>query len=422
MLAGIVCPWSNFNIDMSGGVLFYAPLKQDLALVTGTGVATFTRSTVGTYNSTNTGFIETAAIDEPRFEADGLLLEGAHTNYQYYSSDYTNAQWTGNSVGTITRTLNSGIAPNGLNDAVRLVYSGAFVSNKIDLRSQPNAVTTSNTVVSIYAKSNTGLEQTLNLSVSGANVKSVTVTDEWQRFTTRYDPANKWHMRLGLQAIEPVTSPNADILVWNSDHSMEYFQKSTIVTGSSAVTKAADSLSYPAGTNFNPAEFTITCEFNVLGLELAQGIWQIDGSVFSATVQADGKVRIEGANMTLIEPTTPVVVGVLNTLSVDYVTGTFTVDLNGEVIVSNQTNLLAAGTNIRIGESDGGKLYGHVSEFRIFGEVVTGGGTDTVDLDGDGNPDNVLSTDGGITVTGDVTSINIDVDDDSRADVIVPKK
>ena len=66
------------------------PLKNSLAMKAGVGSVTFTRSTTATYID-RYGVLQTAAIDEPRFEKDGLLIEGASTNLVLSSEVADNA-------------------------------------------------------------------------------------------------------------------------------------------------------------------------------------------------------------------------------------------------------------------------------------------------------------------------------------------
>ncbi|HGP0311685.1 TPA: hypothetical protein ACLE2D_002416 [Citrobacter freundii] len=77
----------------------WAPLNDDLRLLAGFAPAdtipgtsyalptksmTFTRSTIATYID-KSGVLKTAAVNEPRFESEGLLIEGQSTNMALYS-------------------------------------------------------------------------------------------------------------------------------------------------------------------------------------------------------------------------------------------------------------------------------------------------------------------------------------------------
>ena len=82
------------------------PLKNSLAMKAGVGDVTFTRASTATYID-RYGVLKYSAIDEPRFEKDGLLVEGASTNTLLNSADFS-------SWGQTNGTLNSGTTPDGI--------------------------------------------------------------------------------------------------------------------------------------------------------------------------------------------------------------------------------------------------------------------------------------------------------------------
>lgn len=94
----------------------WAPLSDDLRLLAGIAPAdtitvggtsyplptksmTFTRSTTATYID-KSGVLKAAAVNEPRFEREGLLIEGQSTNYVLNSDDPT--KWVSSSIFTKT--------------------------------------------------------------------------------------------------------------------------------------------------------------------------------------------------------------------------------------------------------------------------------------------------------------------------------
>lgn len=100
----------------------WLPLNDDMRLLAGfapydrltisgqilelpTKSATLTRSTVGTYYD-KSGTMKLADINEPRFERDGLLMEGQSTNLYTYSEQWGAGQ-------RVTTTNNSGDSPRG---------------------------------------------------------------------------------------------------------------------------------------------------------------------------------------------------------------------------------------------------------------------------------------------------------------------
>ena len=113
----------------------WAPLSDDLRLLAGFAPPdksmTFTRSTTGTYID-KSGVLKTAAINEPRFEREGLLMEGQSTNYILNSDDPS--KWSGTAAGfgtksTITdgatqaKTFDGVITATGMNNATVVVSS-----------------------------------------------------------------------------------------------------------------------------------------------------------------------------------------------------------------------------------------------------------------------------------------------------------
>jgi len=112
----------------------WAPLSDDLRLLAGsapydtltisgqvlelpTKSATFLRATAATYFD-KSGVLQTAAINEPRFERGGLIIEGQATNYILNSDDP--AKWISSS--TVTRTV---LARDGISQSI----TGKCVTN-----------------------------------------------------------------------------------------------------------------------------------------------------------------------------------------------------------------------------------------------------------------------------------------------------
>lgn len=88
----------------------WAPLSDDLRLLAGFAPPdksmTFTRASTATYID-KSGVLRTAAINEPRFEKEGLLVEGQSTNQVLNSEDPTKWAMTG---GMTTSVITDGTA------------------------------------------------------------------------------------------------------------------------------------------------------------------------------------------------------------------------------------------------------------------------------------------------------------------------
>jgi len=131
--------WMPFNDDMRLLAGFAPYDKQTISgqvLELATKSAGFTRSTTATYID-KSGVLQTADINEPRFQRDGLLMEGQSTNYILNSDDPT--KWNGISAvfgtkSTITdgatqaKTFDGVVTSTGVNNAPVIISSAITCS------------------------------------------------------------------------------------------------------------------------------------------------------------------------------------------------------------------------------------------------------------------------------------------------------
>lgn len=95
------------------------PLKNSLAMKAGVGSVTFTRASTATYID-RYGVLKSAATNEPRFEKEGYLHEGASTNLLTYSEDFSNAYWY-KEASTLTANTTDTLDPYGTNLADKIM-------------------------------------------------------------------------------------------------------------------------------------------------------------------------------------------------------------------------------------------------------------------------------------------------------------
>ena len=122
------------------------PLQNSLQMKAGVGSVTFTRSTTGTYID-RYGVLQTAAIDEPRFEKDGLLIEGSSTNLLTYGDEFDNAAWL---KARCSISINSTTAPDGTTTADKLIDTA---DNNTHILYRDVTVPVGTSTMSIYVKS-----------------------------------------------------------------------------------------------------------------------------------------------------------------------------------------------------------------------------------------------------------------------------
>ena len=165
-----------------------------------------------------------------------------------YTEDFSNAAWadtiSGSGVAPVV-TANAGLSPNGLQTADRIQFSlgGGTSTSDISWRRQSFS-TIANTpyAFSFYAKSFNGSTYTLNITNAiGVAVNTVTVTNEWQRFSAIANGVGGFvGFGLGLRGGQtPTNSNTADVLVWGAQLSDSASLDSYVPVYGAAVTSAA---------------------------------------------------------------------------------------------------------------------------------------------------------------------------------------
>lgn len=155
---------------------------------------TLTRSGTATaFNSS--GVLASVSADTPRFDyfpststLRGLLLEPARTQVAVYTHDFSNVTYWSESTsgaGTITRTANSGVAPDGTTTAALLEFYRASATEGARIYqtfTTTTAAWTGSYYVKAYAAGDIGRELHI-VAYDGVTKtpKSVILTSSWQR-------------------------------------------------------------------------------------------------------------------------------------------------------------------------------------------------------------------------------------------------
>lgn len=157
-------------------------------------------------------------------------------NLVTYSEQFNNADWvaaTGGAGVSPVVTANTDISPDGTRTADRVVMdtNGTSGSNRSIIRQ--SVVLASDGNQSIHLKSRTGTFYRVGLH-DGVVSKTVTVTDQWERFEVSIDSAKLW---VGLELKGDSTSTFADLLVWGAQLTESAKPLPYVKTLSSAVTE-----------------------------------------------------------------------------------------------------------------------------------------------------------------------------------------
>ena len=214
---------------------------------------TFTNATTTARTYINSsGLVATATTNEPRFDHDpttlaprGLLIEGSATNLLPNSQTLSGTGWfTG---GICTRTSNYATGPDGIaNSATRLEMS---FSGGVGRTYYDSGYTTLPQTMSVWLKSNTGSNQTVNLWNTSGTPVSCTVTPTWQRFQSVSTTGSSLPGYFYFE--NPSTTVAVDILAWGAQLEAGSGASSYIPTGASTVQRLADNCSI-VSPNFAP--------------------------------------------------------------------------------------------------------------------------------------------------------------------------
>ena len=231
------------SLDRLDDSLLYMPLYNSLDVERGVGTVAFTRSTLATYLD-RYGVIRNAAADVPRFEQNGLLMEGASTNLLLRSQEFETSAWAKNDC---TITPDDIAAPTGSVNADKMAANSTgnfFIFNTVTATTADKTFT-----FSVWLKHGT-FTKNINLRIregdgSGdVSILITTLTTEWQRFeVTKTFPSDAV---ANVQCfIDPVTDHSSGdyFYVWGAQFEELPFPSSYMHTAGSTVTRTTDECS-----------------------------------------------------------------------------------------------------------------------------------------------------------------------------------
>jgi len=357
-------------MGIAENLICYMPMQSNLSFLKGVEPATFTRATTATYISKSTELVTEAAIDEPRFEADGVLTEGASTNLILRSEEFDAGVWN-LQFGALV-TANQSTAPDGslTADLLDTSVGGSFINQGIVFNAVPQTY-------SIWLKSVSGSgTYTLNWFDGASNRFLVNLTETWQRFSVTFTPT------AGAGFIYPGDSRivgGSDLdtcYAWGAQLEEEPIATSSIPTLGSTVTRAADRLDIPAAN-----WVALNADYSV-GIDV-----QVDNTtdeilaVSFAGVTGDTDLGADSSNQARFRHNGVATAGsALGTTTKRLLAtwangGVQNVYIDGVLDAGPTATTLAAGalTAIHLGSNSAGgnPLNGHLAELRIYDKELT---------------------------------------------------
>ncbi|HDW1425000.1 TPA: prophage tail fiber N-terminal domain-containing protein [Escherichia coli] len=410
--ANIVPPlpdvWIPFNdsLDMITG---FSPsykkivIGDDEITMPGDKIVKFKRASTATYIN-KSGQLKLAEVDEPRFERDGLLIEGQRTNYLRNSNKPDS--WTVHSA--LNKTF--GTDKQGFNYATvtptesivgttgGYTVHGVVAADRFPLASG-ECFTFSCRVKGAKARCRLrvsviigGTDTFSADSYLDLDTRIATVSGNTSLITAKAEQQGEWtYYEATYTANTDIDTVNCAFYMANKISNETFYDDSTLTmttpqielgnTASSFIvttmptTRASDVVTIPSQNNLSTRPFTVLCEVsrnwstppNVAPRIFDVGGHSIDDNYLSLGFVATGKIS---ANVGMVQPQIAsdgerFIVGVRakSDLSVNAIcNGNYTTNLNGKIFGVTATSYrfggqTAAGTR---------HLFGHIRNFRVW--------------------------------------------------------
>ncbi|HFK4076786.1 TPA: prophage tail fiber N-terminal domain-containing protein [Escherichia coli] len=410
--ANIVPPlpdvWIPFNdsLDMITG---FSPsykkivIGDDEITMPGDKIVKFKRASTATYIN-KSGQLKLAEVDEPRFERDGLLIEGQRTNYLRNSNKPDS--WTVHSA--LNKTF--GTDKQGFNYATvtptesivgttgGYTVHGVVAADRFPLASG-ECFTFSCRVKGAKARCRLrvsviigGTDTFSADSYLDLDTRIATVSGNTSLITAKAEQQGEWtYYEATYTANTDIDTVNCAFYMTNKISNETFYDDSTLTmttpqielgnTASSFIvttmptTRASDVVTIPSQNNLSTRPFTVLCEVsrnwstppNVAPRIFDVGGHSIDDNYLSLGFVATGKIS---ANVGMVQPQIAsdgerYIVGVRakSDLSVNAIcNGNYTTNLNGKIFGVTATSYrfggqTAAGTR---------HLFGHIRNFRVW--------------------------------------------------------
>jgi hypothetical protein len=372
-----------FNLTATERVLPRLALDFTTGVLDGRVTVTRALNTATRVNSS--GFIEGVNADLPRFDYDpvsigvckGLLIEETRTNLYTYTEDFMDpAIWFDN-AGTVTRTGNATIAPNGLQEGDVLGFGG---NASLGLYRSFSVTSGVEYTVSFWAKSISGVTSgyrvTASTRLGGGNI-TFTPTTSWQRFTFTRTAASSGATSPVFGVTDTATK---ELSIWGVQAEAGAFATSYIPSvGATSLTRNADVV-VMTGTNFSSWYTSSSAALAAVVIPITatgtRPIWQLDDTTANEIIALRGNVA--NPELYIVDggvPQAQLDAGTItaNTqygLCAAFAANSCAVSQNGAAPVTTATATIPTVTQARIGSDGSNFLNGAVRTLRYWPQRV----------------------------------------------------
>jgi hypothetical protein len=327
----------------------------------------------------NVSVVQVEKENIPRLDyTDGgcpvLLTEPQSTNFVTYSEDFTQGSWIHNSNLAITSNVT--ISPDGTQNADSLVYSGSGNRLGIDIAMTINT----KYALSIYYKNNGGNDQIAFAGADTTGQTTVTITDEWARYT------------VVLTATATVTSnlrfmqsiANANLFAWGGQIEELDYATSYMPTYGTIASRAGETVTDAGNANtYNSEEGVLFLEsaslvqddtYRIISLCDGQDENRVSITYSNQTNEVSFSCRVNDAN-TFVFTKTLTDTTSFHKFAISYKLNEFkvyidgvqeNVDLSGSVFPANTLNELAFDRGI-----NSLHFYGKTKQVQVFNTALS---------------------------------------------------
>ena len=235
---------------------------------------TLTRASAATYVD-RSGVVRLSAVDQPRLNERGLLIEHGRANLLLHSGDLSVSPWGGyvDGSGSSSCTANSGTAPDGTNTATLCTVNRTAAAEWAQGATQEFTGTAAVYVGSVwlkaYAVGDVGKIITIGLwnSITVVSILNVTLTANWVRYEVNGTLAGAtcqlvtgYFSTTGTPAGVGTTTGETKYLAWGAQAELGSAASSYIPTTTATVTRAGDSAAFNNIGWFTQATGTVVQE------------------------------------------------------------------------------------------------------------------------------------------------------------------
>lgn len=380
------------------------PLRSNLDLVVGTGVATFTRSTTGTLIDRYDGLIKTAAINVPRFEQNGVLIEGAIETLLIRNEEFNSVAWTKSELtilennenapdGTVTMDLAVPTATNAghalfqnANIISGVTYTQAVFAKAGDYDFLQMAGSTAFDITNAWANFNLNTGEIGAVgSIGVASIESLGGGIYKCMFTLTATSSSA-SGRILCNVLEADTASRlpafvgdtvSGVNIWGGGLVLLPFASSYIPTISSTVTRDADDLSIDEANIPAPtADYTVSFKTTLIGLDstLSQVLFNVDGET-SRRIEWNTTTGAIEAIHGAVTSTSTTIFSAGDTVEISFTVGTTNQTLYIDGIQEDQDTkgtVTGTATAIDIGHQGGAnQAFSSIQDLHIFDSELT---------------------------------------------------